>query len=378
MPEKADRPTHDLFSSFAGSRVHDNERLREACEVLDSLSCRDLSSLLIFMSERRVGEVVVNDVISGNRFHKISEVEQRDLHRLESHIMAAVPDVTFIELSTLQPFGTSTYLSGVNVKNVIPALRKSEVNADAATSLFRTAVQEFQEKAVPARLATHAKVTRAQVFEKEGRFLPQFKIFAEVSVGRKHEKYDTVIYSSLISHLKSEISAIETLNKLDGFRVDNIKIDIGNVLLAEELVEKGLLDNDEIRRNTTTPDYNALLSAGLDIPAELPLSNSNLEDTLKNLGFSRGVITTETFKQIIVAEAPDLLPRLTLDLSRIAGLNYYENICYKIQAQNKYGEWVPLSDGGTTDWGKKVTQDKLVYTVTSGIGTELICRHFME
>ncbi len=376
--QKPRESTFSLYGDFAGSRVTGDDKLEEACETFDGLNCANLLSVLTFMSQSRLGGVAMRDVLKGNRFHEPSEVSQRDFHLVEQKIFQTLPDIEFIELSPLQPFGTNSLLAGVSVKNIVPALRRSEVSADATTSLFREAIMKFSmADQNPTRLATNTRTTRAQSFKADSRFLPHFKMFAEVSVGKHGCLYGEDELISLIKHLQSEIDILEHCTEGGLFEIAQYEMSIGNLLLMQDLIDRGLVSEDIVRRNTATPDFNILDKAAVDLPTTIPMSTENLGSVLKDLGFTKGIRVTLLFQNLLMREAPELVQHLSLDFSRIAGMGYYKHMCYKIRAKNEGGIWLPLADGGTTQWGQKSLQNKGVYTVTSGIGTELFCRYFM-
>lgn len=370
--------TFSLFSDFAGSRIAESKEIRQACETLDSLECRDLLSLLVFMSQHRLGGVAIKEVIEGNRFHSPSEVSQRDFHAIEDKIFEVLPEVEFIELSPLQPFGTNSLLAGTSIKNVVPSLRRSEVNADATTSLFRESLERFrQDSQKPIRLAANVRTTRAQVFEEGSRFLPHFKMFAEVSIGEQGEIYSEQELLSLIGHLTTEINILKRSIDTGRFRIPEYEVSVGNLQLIQDLIDRGVVDGSAVRQNTTAHNFNVLDDSGISLPKTIPMTTDNIGDVLKDLGFNRGLRITQLFQDLLLKNAPEQAQHISLDLSRIAGIGYYKHICYRIQAKNEDGLWLPLADGGTTTWAEKILQNKAVYTTTSGIGTELLCRYFM-
>jgi len=370
------------MSELKGSHIGQNGELENACVTIDSLNCSDLLSLLTLMSHHRSKDVKVESVVGGNRFNQPSKVSQRDFHKIEGHIFDQLPEVEFIELSVLQPFGINTVLADTNEKNVVAALRRSEVNADATTALFRVALQRFRtQKPIQSstiRLASNSRITRAQVFDPATKFLPHFKVFGEVTVGRQSEKFGEEELLTLIGHLKSELQIINVLDKDTSFSIADYGVSISNVLLMQGLMDRGVVSQDELRRNTANPNYDAFVAAGLNIPPELPFDTPEIGRVLRSYGFERGVKVTEVFQALVAENVPELMPILMLDLRRIAGIGYYRHLCYHITAQNEQGEVLPIGDGGSTDWMEKVTGRKDLYCVSSGIGTELLGQYFIR
>ena len=368
--------TFDAYSEMVGSRAEQDPNLESACYSIDQMRCSDLLSLLTLLSESRSHDVTTESVIRGNRFHAPSSISQRKFHQIEGEIMDALPETEFVELSPLQPFGINTVLAGTNEKNVVAALRRSEVNADAATALFRIAISKFDpQNGNSVRLATNARISRAQLFDGDTKFLPHFKIFAQVTVGKDDVPFGPSELKTLADHLSSEVRTLDRIGQLPEARISRINIAIGNVLFMQDLASQGRADLAEIRRNTVSPDFHAL--EGLDIPHEIPFTMPDLESFLRDLGFSKGVRVISNFQQVIESHHPELLPRLTIDLGRTAGIGYYKHLAYKISAENYDEEHLPLVDGGTTPWASDYLNNRNLYTVTSGIGTELVGQYFL-
>ncbi|MCL5113187.1 MAG: hypothetical protein M1554_01755 [Patescibacteria group bacterium] len=373
--------TYESLSKFAGTRVKNDNRLEQTCEVIDELPCNDLLSLLTIASEKRSATVSTHDIMNGNRFHEPSLVSQRDFHWLEGVIMDSLDDnVDFVELSPLQPFGINKVLANTNQKNIVSTLRRSEANSDATTALFRVALQRFGSLLYGGdfvRIASNIRTVRAQTFDKNTKFLPHFKVFGEASVGKQNSQFGSRELDLLLEHLGTEVDIIDKLASSERSNISNIQIRLGNLALLEDLANRGRVNIDEARRNTISPDYNLINEQKIDIPEYISLATPAIGTALKAMGFKRGVKITEIVKQKIEEKRPDLIPRIQLHLGRIAGIGYYKHICYKIAASNNQDINIPIADGGTTGWATKVSQDKQLFSVVSGIGTELVCQYLI-
>jgi hypothetical protein len=375
-----DSSTFEGYSKLVGVRSESDPRLEAACEVIDDMSCSDMLSLLTVVSDVRSKQVTPQEAVRGNRFHEPSSVSQQSFHTLESRIFDCLPGVPFVELSPLQPFGINTALAGNNEKNVIAGLRRSETNADATTALFRVAMQKFTEAADDRTVlvATNVRIARAQRFDDNTRFLPHFKVFGEASVGVQGPRFGQAEVETLTDHLAREVKIIDAAQELSSGRLAAVNIAIGNVLFMRELVALNLVDGEEIRKNTANPSYQVFAAAELDIPTSIALDQQNLTDTIKGFGFRKGLSVLNLFRDTVSERYPELMPRLTLDLGRIAGAGYYRHMAYKITATSDEGVILPLADGGTNDWAKKSTGNKQLFSVTSGVGTELLCSYFLD
>jgi hypothetical protein len=65
-----------------------------------------------------------------------------------------------------------------------------------------------------------------------------------------------------------------------------------------------------------------------------------------------------------------------LDSERQAGRGYYDDVCFKIHAQNREGEMLELADGGSVPWTRKLLSNSKERMVSSGIGSERVCTAF--
>jgi hypothetical protein len=291
--------------------------------------------------------------------------------------MEKAPDVNFIELSPLQPFGTNAVLAQMNQKNVVSALRRSEVNADATTALFRAALQDYVHDSHISRVASNCRVTRSQVFDSNSKFLPHFKVFGEVSVGSMSGSSKVAELQNLVDHLVTEVTILEALATLENTLPYELKIEVGNTLFISDLIAQKRISEQDVRAHTSVPNYDIFEASGLDLPTSVAFDNPNLSDDLRDLGFKRGLQVVENLQRTVQEKEPGLMKRLSLHLGRIAGHGYYKHACFKISATSGDGLTLPLADGGTTKWAAQALNNSKLFTVVSGIGTELFCQYFM-
>lgn len=367
--------TFDAYKQFDSKRAERFTGLEQASEVFDSLGCSDLTSVLTIMSDVRATEVSPNSVVTGNRFHEASPISQRDFHWIDGVIMDAYDsDVDMVELSPLQPFGTNKVLAGTSQKNVVSALRNSEATADIATALFRIAFERLgkdRDAVESVSVASSARIARAQMYGKNSKFLPHFRMFGEVTVGSREQELH-----HLTNHLGSKVNVISTIAGSERSDIDSMTIKMGNLALLDDLIQRGIVDTNELQRNIKNPDYNVIRDQQLDVPEFLPLDTPALADVLKDLGFQRGVGVMNNMKVALEKHRPDLVPSIVLDLGRKASKGYYQHICYDVWATNIAGLTLPVAGGGSTDWAVKASGGKKIATVVSSISTELLCRNY--
>lgn len=335
-------------------------QLGEAALQLDNLKCSDLNSVLIAMSDYRAELVSANDILNGNKYHLPSPVDQRDMHKIESVFYSHNPNLRFVDISPVQPFGINKMLAGTSEKRVVAALRGSEVNADPTTALFRLAYEDAIKNQSDIRIATHSRSVRAQNFGENSKFMQHFKTFSEVTVGMQDEKFGRKELDTIAGHLAYEVECLQSI-----VPTDKLRISISNILFAEERRIHNDLDVEMARKEMRR--YDTLHEN---------VSVSSWEDRVADMGITRGVQVLEKFLDIIAQKYPQILDSVTIDLDRVGGLGYYKHVCYKIVGINKDGDAFPLADGGSTDWAQKVGGGKQMYTVTSGVGTEMLAINF--
>ncbi|MDO4611966.1 MAG: hypothetical protein Q4B29_00680 [Candidatus Saccharibacteria bacterium] len=337
-----------------------------ALDALKNLSNADTESLFMAINEERAKTVTAREILEGNRFNVPSSVDVRALHDVEGMFYDKMPDVDFIDIAPLQPMGLSMFLTGTSEKKIVSSTRNSEANADPTNSLFRIAYNEFKD--TPVRIATHCRSTRAQNFGENSKLLPHFKTFCQVSVGRQGLRHGEEEIRSLLAHLNSELSVLRSL-----IPEENLSVSVSNVLFSKELVRIGMLDKETLRkdmRNYSQEKY--------DVRAIKMRDSGEVLRVLEEQGVQSGVKIFKLFDEVLKEDFPHLVDKLEIDLNRVAGMDYYKHMCYKVVGFTEEGEPIPLDDGGTTDWAQKVGGRKDIYTVTSGVGTELLTKNFVR
>lgn len=374
------RNVQNRLTKLVGSQST-NSGLLQACNALESMPGTDLTKLLVILFDERVQKVSTKHIIEGNRFHQPSTVSPRIFNIVERLIYDNVPsDVELVELSPLQPFGADYVLADISATNVIPALRGSQVTADVASSLFRLAYAKFGENTDnvrPIHFAASSRSTRAQQYPANSGFLPHFKCFAQTTIGNSSSSAANEI-QVFSQHLANTVGILDKISALPESPITNMKIYVGHTGITKSLIEKGVVDTCELRKNTGTPGYDIVSKFGLNMPRELSFDNPDLEKQLEDLGLGNIISSIRDFKSIIEKEYPDLLSRLWLDLARIRDFKYYKHMTLRVMLTNCTGTVLQVADGGTTNWAARCASNRRLYTVVSALGTELLCKHFIN
>lgn len=323
---------------------------------------------------KKAEEKTFSDIKKHDRFTASSKVSQRDFLLIEKFFQDYLSDIEFIELSPLQPLGINCVLAGTNGKKIIPTIRGQEINSDATTALFLEAYKKMNYSR-EVHLATNVRTVRPKIFDEKSKFLSHFKVFAEISLGIQESPFGKKEVSMIAKHLIDEIAILKTIKSVIKNDIVNLNVYISNFFFLKSMLmsmteRKNLNDVIEARR----------LWKESELPAQLILDGNTISE-LKALGFHKGIRILEIFLDIIYEQAI-LLDNANVnwffDLSRSAGINYYRHIAYKITATSSDGLELPLADGGSNDWAAKMSNNKQIFTVSSGVGTELLIQNFLR
>ena len=340
--------------------------------ALQDLSLSELSWQLVPIYGTKAANQTITDIRKTDRFTTASNVSQQAFLTVEQILQEQFNGVEFVELSPLQPLGLNCFLTDADGKKSIATVRGQEVLADSTTALFLETYRRNHNFVDDLRLATNVRTVRAQVFTEESRFLPHFKVFAEVSVGRQKSTFGEIEIMTIAQHLADELNALLEIRRQVPNHIASIHVYLSDLVILRSRVLRDKHNNGNIV--SLVHDY--WQDSGL--PAHLAFDDT-LVDNLRGFGFIRGLKVLEMFKaafEPIAPHSPDL--HYHFDLSRSDGANYYRHIAYKVTLKDDSGPELPLADGGSNDWGKDMSYNKQVYTVSSGIGTELLIQHFLE
>lgn len=162
--------------------------------VLDGLagglSGSDLTTFLLEVFRRRASALTPADVLRryrADRFVRPAPVSFAALRHAEDTLLAALPsDTEMLALAPLVPLATHSATGAVDPRNVVAAIRGTEVAADPTNGLaLEAAVRRTGDpkSTAPVRLAAIQRVTRAQLATGPAMFA-HFQLFALVTAGR--------------------------------------------------------------------------------------------------------------------------------------------------------------------------------------------------
>jgi hypothetical protein len=301
-------------------RVVDEAGGEAVLEALaDRLSGADLTSLLLEVMRRRAERVSPADVLrqySGDRFVRPSDLDLRELRRVEDVMLGVLPaEFEVLTLAPVVPLGTHSAVATVDPRKVIATVRRTEVAADPTNALaLEAAVRRrrllstspLDRPVNEVRLATSQRVTRTPLFSGPVSFA-HFQLLGVVTAGRDLGGHGFE-RSSLLEHL--------------GIGV------------------RGLL--------AVGADSVTLAVTGLDEIGERLLGTVR-EEFAGRPG-------------VVISAAPE----------REAGRGYYYRLCFKIFARFGEAEPIEVSDGGFVDWTAQLLGSRKERLLISGHGLDRV------
>lgn len=219
------------------------------------------------------------------------------------------------------------------------------------------------------------RTIKPKIFDEKSKFLPHFKVFAEITIGRQVSPFGEKEVFMVARHLMDEIAVLKSIRTKTKNNIVGFNVYISNLFFLKSMLSPM---TERKSQNNVIEAKRVWEESGL--PAQLIL-NSNTVDELKTLGFHKGIRVLEMFLRALFSQVDfhnDANVNWFFDLSRSAGINYYRHIAYKITAVSSDNLELPLADGGSNDWGAKISNDKQIFTVSSGVGTELLIQNFLR
>lgn len=369
--------SYHQLTHYTGSRYTNSNEIERICNTWDDLEHRDAMIMSVALFSQKASVTTPAKAIKGSHFHMPSTVDQRIFHAIDRIIFDAFPDLDFIDISPVQPLGLNGALAHLSQSRILSTVRGSEVNADITTALFRQAYKQFlHSKSQPIEIGGMARITRAQSYNPKTKFLPHFRMFGHVTVARAGKSFTTTVIGHLLRHICNDIDLMDSLMTLPNSPLEKVELELGETRLMNELIRRGIVDENEIRRHTTDPEYDVFERFEIDLPRTLSLSDDNLYRILRQYGLENVVEELQSFYSHLLTSRPDIAQRTYIRLSRIADTGYYEGICFNIYGTNKDGVRLPIANGGYTDWAAIINSRPSELCIISGIGEELIAKYY--
>jgi len=297
-------------------------------QLANVLSPSELQSLLLAVFETQAAKNNPAGLLrnyAANRFTTPSSVDVKKSLQFDALAFNTAVGFEPIELAPVGPIGCCSVLGTVHQNKVVSALRNTEVLADSTNmmaleaALRRKALLKMNPKDKSIiQLCSSQRLVRAQQLASPDH-TPHFRVFAMVSAGRDIGNFQFEI-DQLREQLIVNLNLIQVSQKID---------------LLAKTVSIGI-----------TPLHEFI---------------------------DRDKLQTELFKPI-QSNFPEA--KITFNDARENGRNYYRDICFNIDVQNKAGMTLTLGDGGFTDWTQQLLNNKKERLLISGWGSELWSKLF--
>ena len=267
---------------------------------------------------------------------------------------------------------------------MLSSIRNTEVSADITTALALESVVRRQAlidkdhlDRTMVKLCSCHRCMRAQQFDDEQGFTSHFRVVGMLSSYRRSQNSFGYEMEQFSEHIDTYLNLLYQSKEM-GCKFDGISVKFSDIRLMDSLITTFGLDRNFLRRNT----QNQAISPFKLYDINLPSTVSDIDDLDQVMASKYGLNdllyvlkrTQENILKPLSAKFPDV--NFVYDLERIAGIGYYNALCFKISAVNTKGIEFPLSDGGTTDWNKKLLNNQKEWLLTSGFGSELYLKQF--
>lgn len=361
-------------------------------ERFGRLAGADLSSLLLQVFQTRAKQRKAADVFRQATAHasvRPSSLDARRLHDFDRVALSIAEGHEAVELSPIGPMGACQVLSRIDQNNVLSAVRNAEVVADptvaqALECAIRRRDARTRRSLGAVRLCCSHRVLRLQPFHLPG-YTPHFRVFSLVTAGHDggDDRFET---DSLLEHLSFYLRLFEAL-AAHGFKFLDTAIEISDTQLVAHLLALAGVAADEIRQSIRTHDPSAsqefLSKRGLALPNDVVDADTALSgvvDLAKDSAARRFITRLDHVRERVIDPLARLYPhaRIRFNLSRLEGIGYYNGLCLKVNVRDCQGIVRNVADGGFTDWTQVLLNDRKERLLTSGIGSETVCRNFQR
>jgi hypothetical protein len=296
--------------------------------LADSLPASALWSQLLSLMERRARGRSPAELLrqwEQDEFTAPAPLDQRLLLPLDARLLEAAAAFEAIELSPLTPLGTCSAVALASQNKIVSALRGTEVVSDPTNVLALECARRLRRSPEETpRLATRQRVVRAQRLPPRAQrtgfarhFAQHFRIFVLGAAGREVQDHGRLV-PALAEQIRVHVRALDLLEQ-DGYRFP------GRVL-----------------RLLATPQRAAIMDR-------------------------------------VAAEVADLSAGGGLEVRR-EGLEhpYYSGGLRFLINVRAEGVDVPLIDGGSFDWVARLSANRRLYFVASGMGAQLAAALFRD
>ena len=355
--------------------------------LAEEIPASDLQSLLLAVYKSRVRAIREPGVVARAERSALvfpSSVDARLLNAFDRAAFAAADGFEAIDLSPVCPLGTQQIRGAVDQNNVLTTIRNAEVLGDSTPAMAlecaRRRKGQAQHSAQPAvRLCSSHRVVRLQPFDFPG-FTPHFRLFGLVSAGRDIGS-NIFEMRHIEEHIRVYLQLFRALNA-EGFQLTSPLVELSDVSVTEVLLASNGVSRDEVRASVRAhapgSSERFLMDRDITLPSDIVDPGAELKELLHRHRLESQLARLVLLKQHVVdplqAQYPEACFRF--NMARLEGLGYYTGLCLRVSPAAPDGVRYPVADGGLTDWTARLLQNSKERILTSGIGSEFVCRHY--
>jgi len=356
--------------------------------LTQKISMRDLQSLLLNVYRGRVNQIRIQDVkkqYQKNRFVQACDISQREFQMLDNLAYSILlEEFVPIELSPVNPFGLNNVLTKINQNTILSTIRNIEVIADIGTALAleymkkRELLKGTLKGNASINLCASQRIIRLQQFTKESGFTPHFRIFA-LCTGGKDSGYESLKIETVAKHIAFYLDLLQLLNE-KGYRTIEINVTLSDIRIIETMTNCFGVAREEVMKNTQNPLFRPFKLYSIELPEIVNNLSEIVIADVERYQIQKSISLLMKFQNKALKTLKVKYPNVNFkfDLQRVAGIGYYQDLCFKITAKNSKGQEFPLVDGGFLDWAQKLLTDQREKLLISGMGSELFCRNYEE
>lgn len=355
-------------------------------KLLTDMDNNSINQILLEVYKNRSENITPNNVlnryINNSDYFCPSEVSLYKTMNYNLLFLNVVPkNYDSLDLSMIFPFGTNSSITKLSQNLMLSSIKNSEVIGDPTTSLTLEACKRRKKLCNTSDhlddivdLATVTQVLRMQKFDTSKGYMQHFNLFGLVSCGRKNNKYNFVL-EKIKEHIRIWVDLCQKL-KQNSFDLGQIDVGITDISFVDHLIDNEFVEREIVNANSFN-EYNLFDEQNINIPQKInsfdDLSKETIEEyKLVDLKDKIDYIKKEII-DVLKEEYNDV--NFYIEMDRKGGLGYYDGLCFHIYS-NKDGVVIPLCDGGSADWSKKLLSDNKELEVASGFGAELVIKLF--
>lgn len=275
-----------------GSRSWASEDLpveiREA--LISGLPASKLWTVLLGVLEARATNrtpASLREQWTKDRFVQPCYVDQRSLHEVDGHLLAAATAFEAVELSPLAPLGVCSAVALASQNKIVSTARGTEVISDPTNVLALECARRLKEdSSLHVRLASSHRCVRAQAVPNRPGFAAHFRMFCLVSAGHERENRE-FLSGALAEHINTHLSALDRLGEygyLTKHRTVRLLATERNAQLAQRVATTV---NADVHHQVLDHPYYDGIRFMIDVPigqgGEIPLIDGGAFDWLRKL-----------------------------------------------------------------------------------------------